>query len=172
MKRYVLTFGLLSGAAAAAMMLAWVPYIDTLGFEYGAVFGYTAIVAAFLFVFFGIKAYRDNELGGAITFGRAFAAGLLMTIISSLCYVAAWQFVYFRITPDFFDKYAVYSTAKARAAGESEEKIASTAREMTEFKKLYDKPLVNAVFTFIEPFPVGLLMTLVSAAALRKKAAG
>ena len=86
--------------------MARVPYIDTLGFEYGAVFGYTAIVAAFLFVFFGIKAYRDKELGGAITFGRAFAAGLLMTIISSLCYVAAWQFVLLPDHPDFFDKYA------------------------------------------------------------------
>ena len=81
MKKYVLTFGLLSGAASAAMLLAQVPFMDRIGFDNGAIFGYTALVAAFLFVFFGIKAYRDKELGGAITFGRALGAGLLMTVI-------------------------------------------------------------------------------------------
>ena len=45
MKKYVLTFGLFSGAVSAAMMLASVPFLDRIGFENGAVFGYTAIVA-------------------------------------------------------------------------------------------------------------------------------
>lgn len=32
---------------------------------------YTAIVLSLLFVYFGIRSYRDNQLGGKITFGRA-----------------------------------------------------------------------------------------------------
>ena len=78
---------------------------------------------------------------------------------------------YFRIAPDFFDKYSAYTTARARAAGQSEEAIAANARQMAEFKKMYDNPAMNAAITFIEPLPVGLLMTLVSAMALRRKAA-
>jgi hypothetical protein len=34
---------------------------------------------------------------------------------------------------------------------------------------MYDNPLLNAAVTFIEPFPIGLLITLISAAVLRKK---
>lgn len=169
MKKYVLTFGLFSGAVSAAMMLASVPFLDRIGFENGAVFGYTAIVAAFLFVFFGVKAYRDKELGGVITFGRAFRAGLLMTVISCLCYVAAWQVIYYRLAPDFFDKYVAFSLAQKRAAGASDAEIAASQQEMTAFKQYYDQPLINGAITFIEPFPIGVLMTLVSAVALKRK---
>ena len=171
MKTPVLKYGLLSGAASAAMMLATVPFLDKLGFDNGAIFGYTAIVASFLFVFFGIKAYRDKELGGAITFRRAMAAGLLMTVISSLCYVVTWEFIYFKLTPDFSQKYSDYAVAKARARGASADDIAKTQQRMAELTALLDQPLTNAAFTFVEPFPIGVLMTAVSAAILRKKSA-
>ena len=51
MKKTVLKFGLLSAALSSAMMLATVPFIHRLGFEKGAIFGYTAIVLSFLLVF-------------------------------------------------------------------------------------------------------------------------
>ena len=54
MKKTVLKFGLLSAALSSAMMLATVPFIHRLGFEKGAIFGYTAIVLSFLLVFFGL----------------------------------------------------------------------------------------------------------------------
>jgi hypothetical protein len=34
---------------------------------------------------------------------------------------------------------------------------------------MYDNPLLNAAMTFLEPFPIGLVITLVSAAVLRRK---
>ena len=37
-------------------------------------------------------------------------------------------------------------------------------------KVMYANPIYNVLMTFIEPFPVGLLITLISAAVLRKKA--
>lgn len=35
--------------------------------------------------------------------------------------------------------------------------------------KSYNNPLFNAALTFTEPFPIGLIITLVSALILRKK---
>jgi len=58
---------------------------------------------------------------------------------------------------------------RARASGASQQELQETARQMQSFKKLYDNPLVNAAVTFLEPFPVGLLVTLVSAAVLRRR---
>ena len=56
MKKIVLTFGCLSGAVAAAMMWATLPFIHQIGFDKGAIVGYTSIVLSFLFVFFGVRA--------------------------------------------------------------------------------------------------------------------
>jgi hypothetical protein len=70
---------------------------------------------------------------------------------------------------DFGDKYAAYVIEKARAAGASAEEIARQTEEMKNFKIMYDNPLYNAAFTFLEPLPVGIPMTLISAAILRKR---
>jgi Na+/glutamate symporter len=71
--------------------------------------------------------------------------------------------------PDFMDKYAAHVVEQARAAGASAEAIQKQVQEMEHFKKLYSNPFLNFVFTFIEPFPVGLLITLISALILRRK---
>jgi hypothetical protein len=96
------------------------------------------------------------------------AVGLLITVISCACYVVAWQVVYYNFIPDFFERYAAYTVEKLRAAGEAPAVIEQKTRELAEFKTLYDNPLVNAAFTFIEPLPVGLIVTLMSAALLRR----
>lgn len=171
MKKVVLVFGLLSGGVSAALMLMTVPFMHRIGFDYGLVVGYTAIVLSFLFVYFGIRSYRDNVAGGTVTFGRAFAVGLLIAVISSLCYVATWEFVYFNLMPDFWDKYSAYAIEHARASGASPQTIEETSRQMSELKKSLDNPLVNAAYTFIEPFPVGVVVSLVSAGILRRRSA-
>jgi len=91
MKKTVLVFGLISGAVAAALMFLTLPFADRIGFERGYIVGYTTIILSFLLVFFGIRSYRENIGGGSITFGRAFAVGILITLISCVCYVVAWE---------------------------------------------------------------------------------
>lgn len=169
MKKIVLTFGLLSGALSATLMTANMLLLDDIGFDRGLYVGYTVIVISFLFVYFGIRSYRDNVLGGRISFGKAFQAGILITLISCLCYVASWMVTYPRLFPDFADKYVAYMVEDKRAAGASQAEIDRVAREGEDIKRLLDNPLTNAAVTFTEPFPVGLLVTLISAAILRKQ---
>ncbi len=169
MKKTVLTFGLISGAVAALLMFSTVPFIYRIGFDKGVIVGYTGIVVSLLLVPFGIRSYRENVGGGSITFGRAFAVGILITLISCLCYVVAWEIVYFNFLPDFAEKYTAYMIEKARASGASQQTIEATVQEMKNMKAMFDNPLINAALSFIEPFPVGLVITLVSAAILRRK---
>lgn len=167
MKKTVLVFGLLSGAVSSTLLLATVPFADRV-IESGAVLGYTIIVASFLLVYFGIRSYRDNVAGGSLTFGRAFTVGLLITLLSCACYVVTWEFVYFKLNPGFLDVYAAHSIESARAAGASDQDLEKKTREMEQFKVMYQNPLYNSALTFLEPFPVGLLVTLISAAILRR----
>jgi hypothetical protein len=169
MRKIVLTFGLIAGAMLSVMMLLTVPFMDRIGSDYGLVVGYTTMVIAFLMVYFGVRSYRDNVAGGSVTFGRAFTIGLLITLIASVCYVATWEVVYYKFMPDFADKYAAHEVDKARRTGATDAQIAAKEKEMAQFKEEYAKPLVNIAYTFIEPLPVGLLFTLVTAVALSRK---
>jgi len=168
MKRIVLTFGLISGAVSSVLMLATVPFIHRIGFDKGLVLGYTLIVASLLPVYFGVRSYRESN-GGKITFGRGFTVGLLITLISCAFYVVTWEVVYFNFMPDFAEKYAAYSIEHLRAEGATQQAIADKTKQMADFKRMYDNPLMNAAMTFTEPFPIGVLVTVVSAAVLRKK---
>jgi hypothetical protein len=170
MKKTVLTFGLIGGAIMAAMMFATLPFVDKIGFDKGVIVGYTTMILAFMLVFFGIRSYRENVSDGHITFGRAFAVGILITLVACLCYVVAWEIIYFKFMPDFMDKYAGYVIEKARASGASQQAIDAQLQQMKSFKQMYDHPFINAAITFTEPFPIGLIVTLISAAILRKKA--
>src|SRR5262249_17654849 len=101
MKKTILIFGLISGALAALMMSITIPFQDKIGLDHSYVIGYTTIVLAMLFTFFGIRSYRDNIGKGQITFGKAFAIGICITIISCLFYVATWEVIYYNFMPDF-----------------------------------------------------------------------
>jgi Protein of unknown function (DUF4199) len=169
MKKTILIFGLISGVISSLMMLATVPFLHSVSFDKGLVVGYTSIVLSFLLVFFGIRSYRDNIGNGQITFTKAFAVGISITLISCLFYVVTWEILYFNFLPGFMDKYNAHIIERLQAAGATPATVQAKVEELKKYKEMYDKPLYNAAMTFIEPFPVGLLITLISGAILRRK---
>jgi Protein of unknown function (DUF4199) len=169
MRKIILTFGLISGAISSLMMVATVALGDRIGFDRGAVIGYTSIVLSFLMVFFGIRTYRDNIGDGQITFLKAFAVGISITLISCVCYVATWEILYYNFLPGFWDKYGAHLVDKLTASGASPAAVQAKLQQVRKYKELYKNPLFNAALTFIDPFPIGLLMTLISALVLRRK---
>jgi hypothetical protein len=174
MKKTVLTFGLISGAIISVLMLVTLPLQDEVGFDHSLLLGYTTMILGFLLIHFGVRSYRDNVRGGSVRFGRAFAVGALIALISSVCYVATWEVMYFKFMPDFLSKYQAHALDKARAGGATEAAIAKQKAEMDEFEVKYHNPLFNAAVTLAEPLPVGLLIALVSAGVVsrRRKSVG
>ncbi len=171
MKKIVWTFGLIAGGILGGTTAALTTIFAgrSEGIEHAEIFGYTIMVLALLLVFFGIRSYRENVAGGVVTFGKAFQVGILVTLVASAVYVAAWEVVYYNVVPDFGDKYAARVLEKMKTKGESPQKIEAATKEMARFKELYRNPLYNAGMTFMEVFPVGLIVTLGSAAILRRK---
>ena len=171
MKRIVWTFGLISGAVISVLMSANMMLVDSAN-EHGLILGYATMVAAFAMIWFGVRSYRDNVLGGSIGFGRALSTGLLIMLISSCFYVATWEVIYHKFMPDFADKYAAQALEKAKAQGKSAQEIEATRVQVADFKKMYANPLLFIGLTLLEPVPVGVLVSLVTAGILsRRKAA-
>jgi Protein of unknown function (DUF4199) len=169
-KKTILTFGLISGVISSVLMLCTVPFLHRIGNDRALILGYTSIVLSFLLVFFGVRSYRDNVADGHITFGKAFGIGLCITLISCMFYVATWEVLYHTVFPDFMDTYSASMISKAQASGASAQEVQAKIDEIQRMKVMYANPLYNVMMTFIEPFPIGLLITLISAAVLRKKA--
>jgi len=171
MQKIVLRFGLASGAILMAMSSVMLPLCmnGTIDFDHSEILGYSAMVLSFLLVFFGVRSYRDTIGAGAIGFGKAVQVGLLITLITCAMYVVAWEIVYFKFFPNFLDQYNAHVIAKMHSKGASEAAIRETTAKMAELAKNYTNPLFNSAVTFMEVFPVGLIVTLVSAAILRRK---
>jgi hypothetical protein len=168
-RKIVLTFGLIAGAIMSAMMLITFGFQEQIGFDKGAIIGYTTMVLAFLMVFFGVRSYRETIMGGRVSFGGAFKVGLLIMLVGTACYVATWELIYYRFAPDFAEKYAAHVIEKAKQSGATDEQIAVQQAQMAKFKEMYRNPLVNIALTFLEPLPVGVVLTLVTAGILSRK---
>jgi len=168
MQKIVLRFGLASGGILVAISAVMLP-LCMRGGDYNEVIGYSSMVLSFLLVFFGVRSYRDTVAGGTIGFGKAFQVGILITLITCAMYVIAWEIAYFNFFPNFLDVYSAHVLAKMRSTGASEAAIRETAAKLADLAKHYTNPFYNSAITFMEVFPVGLIVTLVSAAILRRK---
>ena len=82
--------------------------------------------------------------------------------------MGTWEIVYFKFMPGFAEKYAAHMVERAKASGASPQKMDETERKAKQFKQMYDNPAINVALTFMEVFPIGLVVTLVSAGILRK----
>ncbi len=170
MTRIVLIFGLIAGAIASVLMwiLMNVMVTDGIDFDNAMIWGYATMIIALSMVFFGIKSYRDNH-GGHITFLKGLQVGILISLISAVCYGASWELYYSSSGQEFIQKYTVYYLDKMKADGASEAEIEKERVEGERFMELYKNFFVRFGFTLLEILPVGVVVTLISAALLRKR---
>jgi hypothetical protein len=169
MKRNVWVFGLLSGLVIAVFMLisANLCYNNP-NYEGSMVLGYAGMLLAFSFVFIGIKNYRDKYLGGNITFLEALKVGGIIALISSTVYVAVWLVDYYLFVPDFMDHYIQHVLTQAKKDGASQAEINKQIAEMAGYRDMYKTPFGVILMTYLEPLPVAIIVTLISALILKR----
>lgn len=169
MKKTVLVYGLAAGVLASGLMLAATRYILAEELGTADLIGYSSMVLAALLIFFGVRSYRSNVGGGKLTFRRGFLVGLGITLVSSAVYLATYQVVYYRLHPGIQEVYAECMIERAREAGASPAELEEKAAQARQIVELYENPLANIALTLMEPLPVGLVLSALSAAVLRKR---
>ncbi|HWY12020.1 MAG TPA: DUF4199 domain-containing protein [Bacteroidia bacterium] len=165
MKKVVLTFGLLSGGIPITVMVLGLLFGGSHGMG-SLILGWTVIILSSLFIFFGIKSYRDNYNNGIITFGKAFQVGILITLISALMYTLVWEILYFNFMNDMMDGYFAAEADKLKASGASQAEIQGTLDMAIKYKT---NPLYNAAFTILEPTTITIPMTLIASLIMKRK---
>jgi hypothetical protein len=169
MLRDILKYGLIAGLIVGGIdFTMFVSLADQEHLDNGMLIGYSVMLVALSAVFVGIKQHRDRELGGVIRFWPAFGMGLAISFIAGVFYVLAWEASQAVTGGDFASVWANAMIEQARARGESAAAIAKMTAEMAQFKVQYANPWWRLPMTFAEIFPVGVLVSLVSAALLRR----
>lgn len=174
MRNVVLLFGSISGIIVSIFLLVGM-YLWNQGlltFDTGDLVGYAGMIIALSLVFFGIKSYRDKHLKGTIKFVQGLHVGLLISLIASLIYAGVWE-VYYQTNEDvrnsFMDKYTEYCVMKMKKEGASESDIEKKVKEISDLKEMYKNPFMRFGITAMEILPVGILISFISAAVLRRR---
>jgi hypothetical protein len=168
MIRIVALYGVVAGLIVAVPMV-WLMLTTTPGSAptMSVAYGYLTMVVALTTVFLGIKHYRDKVLGGAIRFGPALLVGLGITTVASIMYVIGWEISLAMSDFDFAESYSQAMIDASRARGASAAELQQAIADAESFVTIYRNPLLRMSITFMEMFPVGALISLISAALLR-----
>jgi len=128
--------------------------------------GYTVMIVIFSLTFFGIRNYRNQQLNGVISFGKAFKTGALIALVGATMYVIVWLFYYYLFVPDFLDQYI--PRVLKETAQNNPDTLAAKTEEMENFREMYQNPLFVILITYFEVLPVGLVVALISALILKR----
>ena len=175
MKKNIIIYGLIAGIVVSILMLFSTNYIShvegKVDYNTSLLIGYASMLIAFSLVFVGIRNYRNKYNNGVISFGKAFKIGIMIVLIASSIYVVAWLIDYFFFVPDFMEKFSAQELDKLKASGASQAEIDNETIKMANMVKMYKNPFFNALMTYVEILPVGLVVTIISSLILKRKAA-
>lgn len=168
MLKHILIYGVVAGLIVGGFLFGIT--VATRGQpppDYGMALGYLTMLIALSAVFVGIKRHRDADRGGVIRFWPAFGMGLAISLVASVFYVLSWEAALAVTGVDFAETFANALLERQKAKGLDAQALARLAADMETFKRQYANPLFRLPMTFAEIFPVGLLVSLVSAGLLR-----
>ncbi|WP_343487212.1 DUF4199 domain-containing protein [Allomuricauda sp. d1] len=140
--------------SAFGILVGFVAFLSGLYFDIttNEAFGYATIVASLLFVYFGIRHFRDKQNNGKLNFKKGMIIGLLISVFTAIG-IAVADFIYTSvINPDFFAEYAEKMKAEDPTV------------EIQEFTSGQ-----AAVFMFALVFIIGLIISLISSLILQRK---
>ena len=170
MKKIIITYGLISGLICMTFMI-----VSTILFKecdnstQSMIIGFLGMFIAFIFVFVGIKNYRDKQNGGVITFGNAFKIGFFIALIASCIYTLVWMIEFHFFMPDFMEKYATKAIEDYKSSGLSGTELNAKITEMETMKESYKNPFMRIFYTLMEILPIGIFISLIAALVMMRR---
>ena len=167
MLRYSFIYGAIIGVVVIAFMCVVLFALGTEDVFSTELAGYAVMLAVLSLVFLGIKRFRDVEHGGVIKFSQGAGVGIGIAAVAGVFYAISWEFFLVATDFAFIEAYSQSLIADLDAQSLDEATKAAKIAEIESSAEMYRNPLFRLPITFIEIFPVGLVVALVSALVLR-----
>jgi hypothetical protein len=168
MKQIVFRYTLYGVIAILVLTSIHFATMSSMGYEAAEVAGYLTMVLAMIFVFFGIKKYRDQVSNGTLTFGQGMKVGLLIALGPAI-FFALFDLLYVEvINPGWSDDYYKHYIEQA-TKDTPPEKLQAKLNKLQEQKEFFSSPVMMFLVMFITVFVIGALVTIISSLTLRRR---
>jgi hypothetical protein len=169
MKRIILVYGAINAAIMACLFTITTIFREQIGFQNAMIVGYANIILGSSMIYFAIASYKKNN-GGEVSFGKAFKIGLFLALIAGAVYALIWLILINTVMTNFCEEYHKFMLDSLQKQGAGAAEIAKVEKEMEMVNSIMkNPPLLFLEAMFVECVPVGLLISLISAAILRTK---
>ena len=168
MKKTAIRYGLFSAITLIGLFIfGFVAFGSSDNFKAQEIFGYANMVISMLFVFFGIKHFRDRVNGGTLSFGKGMKVGLLIVLIPAIAFGIFDVLYVSYINPECMDRYYNYQLSEMQASmTPTEFSIARTRMESQ--KEMFDNPVFSFLIMALTVFMIGVIATVISSLILRR----
>jgi hypothetical protein len=173
MGKWLLKSGLISGLSMVFLFfifhILFMKDFNPEMWEIGEIIGYSSMILALTAIFFGVKGYRDKVLGGKISFGKAFLLGTGISAVASVIFGVYIYLLYTVISPGLSGKMIEVYREKIRTSGQAQEVITQQLAQFDTEAVLWNNPYLQAFIMLVTVLLIGILISLVTAAILKKK---
>ena len=167
MKSTVYRYGIY--ATLTIVGLAWGAFLllKNAGQGIQEVAGYLSMLLAMVFIFLGIRHFRDKVNGGYLSFGQGLKVGLLIVLIPAVAF-GLFDILYTEVLnptwkEDYYSKY-IDGLRKSVATDKLDAAIKKAEKE----KEMFSNPVFHFLLMGGTVFIIGFIVTIISSLTLRR----
>jgi hypothetical protein len=169
MRKTVVRFGLYGlGLMLAVLIINFLIFRNNYNWEVQEILGYATIILSLLFVYFGIRHWRDNYNSGRLSFGEGLKLGSLITLFPSVAFGLFTLLEMNVLDPEFSNKYYAHYQEKLKASTPPD-KIQQALEKLESEKEMFSSPFLQFTFMFLTVFLIGIVITVISSLILQSK---
>tara|TARA_R110002050_G_scaffold43127_1_gene103619 strand:+ start:10334 stop:10861 length:528 start_codon:yes stop_codon:yes gene_type:complete len=164
MRKLIWTYGIIAGLIVSLNLFLGLPAEgEAMNFDGGETRGFIMMTLAFALIFVAVQQLSKRFFDSKINFGKSFLIGLYISLIASIMYLIAWEFILANYLPDFADQYMEYRQDTLQASGADAQEIEQSLAFETPMMEMYKThTFYRLALTFSEIFPVGLMVSLLA----------
>jgi len=168
MKSTILKYGIYGFLAGLVFFALSFLFGKNLDFSTQEIIGYLSIIVSLSFIYFAIKHYRDKVNNGLVSFKKTLGIGVLVSVFVAIG-IAISDYIYTSfLNPDFMTEY-VNHTLKGMKETLSESEFKAEKAILLEEVKMWDNPIIMALFMFVNVIIIGFVISLISGLILQRK---
>lgn len=171
MQKIVLRYGLYATLFIVALSaLEFFVLNNLLSSSLQEVAGYLTMLLSMVFVFLGMRQYRDKWNNGQLSFGQGLKVGILIVLIPAVAF-GLFDLLYTEVLhPGWVDEYYANYIAQIKA-NTPPDQLETALKKANAQKEMFSNPLIQFLLMAATVFIIGLIVTIISALTLRRKKA-
>ncbi|MBL7742459.1 MAG: DUF4199 domain-containing protein [Chitinophagaceae bacterium] len=169
MKPVVFRYGIYATLAIVALSaFHFFVIVPSVSWANAEIAGYLTMILSMIFVFLGIRYYRDHVNNGTLGFGQGLKIGLLIVLIPSV-FFGLFDILYTEVlNPSFFEDYYTHQIEVIRASY-TKEQAAAKIKSLDDQKEMFGNPVFQFLLMAATVFVIGFIVTIISSLTLMKK---